>query len=127
VSAAELKALNQRIADEQHKIEQYNRETNELQEKLNGLKTKRGASSNLIHQLKQQVEALAKKDIVVSEHAMLRYLERAHGIDPDELKQHILTSQVRTMINGMASGKFPLGNGMRAVVKDRVIITIEQV
>jgi hypothetical protein len=72
-----------------------------------------------IKALKQQA-----KDPVVTEHAMLRYIERVLGIDLEELKAKILTPEVRGQMDLFGNGTFP-GDDCRVVVKDRTVITVK--
>jgi hypothetical protein len=62
---------------------------------------------------------------VVSEHSMLRYLERVHGIDLVKVEQAILTTAIREAVAVCGNGKFPSGTGFRAVVQDNTVVTVE--
>lgn len=58
----------------------------------------------------------------VTEHAMVRYLERAEGFNIEKLKAGI----VNLLGESLPDGKYPLdGYNLRAVVKDNKVITIE--
>ncbi len=63
----------------------------------------------------------AKVDIRLSDHALLRYLERVWGIDMDTVREEILTPQVVDAIRAGASSVRV--NGAMLVVEDRVIVT----
>jgi len=66
-----------------------------------------------------------KTKIGVSDHAIVRYIERNKGVDIEELKKEILTEKVVNYIHYFkGSGTFPGGNGMSYIVKDYVIATI---
>jgi hypothetical protein len=67
----------------------------------------------------------AKPDPTVTDHAMIRYIERVMGIDMEALKARILTPETRAFIDQFGSGKFPVAPGYRLVVKNRVVITVE--
>lgn len=61
----------------------------------------------------------------VSDHAIVRYLERNKGIDIEELRKEILTEKVVNFIHYFkGTGTFPGGNNMSYIVKDYVIATI---
>lgn len=60
---------------------------------------------------------------VVSEHALLRYLERVKGIDLDAVRDEILDGR-RSSIRQLGSCKFKTGDGLTIVVKDRVVVTV---
>ncbi len=78
-----------------------------------------------IADLQQEIEKLTDKAPVISEHAILRYLERKADIDMQDISGKILTPKVIEYITQFKSGKFPIGDGLRAVVRDSVIVTIE--
>ena len=76
--------------------------------------------------LQEQITALEanSKEPIVSEHALLRYIERVYGIDLDELRGKILNPQTKEWIEQFGSGKIP-SDGCRLIVKNRVVVTVE--
>jgi hypothetical protein len=72
---------------------------------------------------------MTHREIVVSEHAILRYLERVAGVNLDEVREKILSPSVRKYIDELGSGKFPQNGSetgkYRVVVKNRVVTTVE--
>jgi len=77
-----------------------------------------------IGRLDEKIAALTKQP-TVTEHAMLRYLERAEGLDLAALADKILTKEIRERIDQFNSGRFPLGDtGLRAVVKNKVVVSV---
>lgn len=58
----------------------------------------------------------------VSDHALLRYLERVYGLDLNSLRREILTDPVRTAIKAGASAVFIAG--CKAPVENGTIKTI---
>jgi hypothetical protein len=60
----------------------------------------------------------------ISDHAILRYLERAIGIDMDRIRADMLTPRRRSAILKLGDGKYPVSRDCRAVVVDRVVVTI---
>jgi len=79
--------------------------------------------SEKINTLQRQIKQITS-DPTVSEHAVLRYVERVLGIDIDEIRCSILTDEVANQIRQLGSGRFPLGNGFKAVVKQNVVVSI---
>ena len=80
--------------------------------------------SSQINTIKQKIESIKGREPIVTEHAMLRYIERVLGINLEEVKMQILNEKTLAMINSLGSGKFP-GDGYKVVVKNRSVITIE--
>ncbi|MGD6739693.1 hypothetical protein ACN08N_23755 [Photobacterium leiognathi subsp. mandapamensis] len=70
-----------------------------------------------------------KANPVVTEHAMLRYLERVKGIDIAAIEREILNPKAVEIINthGIGPSKIPLSTvlGCRLVVEDKTVITVE--
>ena len=118
-SSQELKQLQTRIT----KLEA---EHNAALEELRAVSRKESTLKSQLENLKQQVKALkmAMTDPIVSEHAMLRYIERVLGIDLEDLKARILTEEMKKQIFLFQSGTFP-GDGFKAVVKDNVVLTVK--
>lgn len=64
--------------------------------------------------------------LTVSEHAIIRYIERVIGIQRDDIAGKILTPEIQQIHKEMGNGKFPIEDGKaRVVIKDNVIVTIE--
>ena len=66
--------------------------------------------------------------IKVTDHAILRYLERSSGLDFQQTKQRILTPRLVAAIQKLGNGEIPLSDGsnMIAVVKNNTVITIKE-
>lgn len=63
-------------------------------------------------------------NVKISEHAILRYLERVKGIDIPEIEKEILTDDVLSFVETLGgSGKYPIGN-FQIVMKDYTITTV---
>lgn len=106
----ELKSLNTRI-------KKLQAEYKDIEEEIKALDRKKF----------QIFREQASKEPVVTEHAMLRYFERVHGFNLEQIKKDILTPEVTKMIKEFKSGKFPVDNGykFKVVSKDKTIVTIE--
>lgn len=76
-----------------------------------------------ISRIDAEIEALKQSDIVITEHALLRYLERVKGIDLAAVREEILTPTVREQIALLPSGTFPV-NDFKLRVKQRTVVTI---
>lgn len=61
-------------------------------------------------------------DVRVSDHALLRYIERVNGIDFDDARRSILTPTVVEAIR--AGAKRVRVDGMVYIIKDKTIVTI---
>lgn len=101
---AEIESLNQRRSIIDHDI---NRRKSDLRN---------------IHDQIASLKAL-EKGIVVSEHAILRYLERVCGIDMEKIKQEILPESTQRMVMTLGNGTYP-ASSHKVKIKDGVAITV---
>ena len=78
-------------------------------------------------QLKDKIESLEKpKELRVTEHAILRYLERVNKIDLKEIEKAILTPELIKMTEVLGkNGKFPI-NDFNIVIRDGSVVTVEK-
>ena len=60
----------------------------------------------------------------VTDHALLRYLERVVGLDVEAVRRDILSDRNRMLIDHCVHAKIPLGNGHRMIVRDATVVTI---
>ena len=75
--------------------------------------------------LKKQINSVNKNgELKVSEHAIVRYLERVRGVDIAEIENEILNDSVVSYVSKLGgNGKFPNG-GYQVVIKDFTVTTI---
>lgn len=100
----------------------------QLQQKLERLAAARRETIGQISGINEKIEKLQANspEPIVSEHALLRFLEQVEGIDLDQLRERILTADVRqAMMTLGPSGKYPSGAGYRVVMRDNTVTTIE--
>jgi len=79
-----------------------------------------------INKLKQQIdEADKKKEIYVSEHALVRYFERVKGFDIEEIKKEILSDSIKQMLSVLGgTGQYPNENGYGVILDNFRVTTI---
>lgn len=65
----------------------------------------------------------AQKTFTVSEHAVLRYAERALGLDPAQIAQY-LGEQVGPLAERLGNGRFPIGSCLVGVVENNTLVTV---
>ena len=81
-----------------------------------------------LNQAKNIQEELDKLDndktLRVTEHAIVRYLERVKGVNISEIEKEILNSDVLKMVNTLGgTGGYPT-NGFKVLIKDYTVTTI---
>ena len=65
-----------------------------------------------------------KAELTISDHAIVRYIERVMNIDINQTREEI-KSKVQPLSQQLGDGKYPLINNTQAVVKDNIVVTIE--
>lgn len=60
----------------------------------------------------------------VSDHALLRYIERAYGINVPELSREISEHPNMKLISVLGECKVPIDHGCRAIVKNNTVVTV---
>jgi chromosome segregation ATPase len=79
-----------------------------------------------ITDIRSRIEA-AKADargVIVTEHALLRYIERVMGVDLEEIRQKVVTAAVEAQVRLCGNGKYPVGDTHTVRVKDNTVITV---
>jgi chromosome segregation ATPase len=120
-TSSELKALKTRLTEAEVDLSiklEASRDANREAERA------RTKVATVKAQLTALESAAKAKDVIVTEHAILRYIERVYGIDLEEIRERMLAGGVRETIENFGSGKIPCEGG-RLIVKDRVVMTVE--
>lgn len=79
-----------------------------------------------ITQLESEIKKIqVKGELKVSEHALVRYLERVKGFDIPTIEKEIVNEKVRGLVSKFTNGTFPAG-GFSVVVKDNTVVTIHK-
>lgn len=104
---------------------------------LKGLREQFKQLKNDIHRKQQSTDKLKKRiemietntNLHVSEHALLRYIERVLGIDIKDIENEILSDDVKNLIEQLGgNGKYPnmskTKEPYQVVMKNNVVTTI---
>lgn len=120
MDSQKLKSLNVQKSDLINIIEDYENQ----QISMNRI-IKNNRSS--LHSINKQIKDLtnSSKSIVISEHALLRYLERVGLMDMEEIKKRIIPDEQMLNIKGLVSNcTYPI-DGYKLVIKNNVVVTIK--
>ena len=75
--------------------------------------------------VRKEIERHAMGGVGISDHAVVRYLERKTGLDVETLKKEIVPQKVRQLMNSCGGGTFKVKvDGVVYVVTDNVLVTI---
>jgi ribosomal protein L15 len=72
-----------------------------------------------------KMEQLKSKELIISEHAILRYIERVLEINIEKIKSEILTDEIIERNKILGSGKYKNNKKFEVVIKDNIVVTIE--
>ena len=114
----ELKKLQSLLIKQKSEIDLIKRERQLINERLSV------AERNLRNTEEELKKLKTGNKIIVSEHAVLRYLERTMELDLKAVENEILSEEVVSQYKTLGNGKYPVSNGCKAVIKDNVVLTI---
>jgi hypothetical protein len=103
----------------------------DIKKKIKDLESLISTDRAMLKKLDKDINKLTASKIdkppVVTEHAMLRYVERLYNVDLKTIETAILTDVLLEGYSSMgrANGKYPVCEGLIAVVKDNTVVTVE--
>lgn len=110
------------------------RQERELIAELEDLKSKRDnlnlqilGMNKKLQDVSQKIRNLNQCEITVTDHAILRFAERVMGLDSKHIQKIILNEKFKKLVSSFGgSGTFPVNEHCKAVVRNNVIVTIEE-
>ncbi len=116
-SKSNIKALKSRF----QKLEE---ECAILKIELNNVHRSYDLKRKQLKELKLKIDNFEEQEISVSDHAIVRYLERIDNLDIDNIKQRILSQEVLVLIEKLGkNGRYP-NQDFQIVLKNGVVITV---
>lgn len=123
------KSLNDRIVSLRAELEQNKSLCVTYQRRISKLEIELKSAEEDFARHKKQLEALKDvSEIQVSDHAVIRYMERVLGLDIKAFREQIARGELGAAIKCFESGKFPVKgvNGtVKAVVDSGKIVTFK--
>lgn len=74
---------------------------------------------------KQPLPARREERVPVTDHAVVRYLERVLGVDVEAIRRRIYSEQVREAAVTLVTCTLTIEAGYRAVLRDGVVVTVK--
>lgn len=115
MSRLEIKSLQTQLHKVEVELKQLANEQQDLKNKTNKLEKSR-------RNIQQRMRDIQNASLKVTEHALLRLCERKFELPIDKMESELK----RILGNVKMDGRYPLGDGLFAVVKHNTIITIEK-
>jgi sugar-specific transcriptional regulator TrmB len=120
VTAQELKSLQTRLAKAQTRQEVLKSEVSTAQRNYQQCTNE---ITSILYRI-SEIRKEAENEPMISEHAILRYLERVEGVNIDNIVNTILTDDIKDKIKFMCNGKIKC-NAYTLVIKNCVIVSVE--
>lgn len=117
-----LNYLQTKLSHLKNKLETLFSQKNDIQKDIT-------STSLEVDKTEKEIKTLMSqpKSVVVTDHAVIRYIERVYKLNLEDLKQEILTDDVLEAIEKFNSGKFPvtrLGRNITLVARNKTIVTV---
>ena len=77
-----------------------------------------------LSEVEAEIGRIRGSGIIVTDHAVIRYLERVMDLDIHQLRHDILPAHTLKLAMQLGNGQYPIGNGARAVVRDNTVVSI---
>ncbi len=120
------KEQNETLRSLKVQVEKFHIELQTAQAELNIAEAKRNKLKARIQKIEAEIARLGSfhKIPLVSEHALVRYLERVHNIDMDRVREELLSPALLAAIQSLGNGEFPMKDFI-AVVRQNTVVTIK--
>lgn len=108
------------------RIQKLRSQKNELSQERRGVDQRMSMIDREINGLQQRIDTLDETcaEPILTEHALLRYLERVRGIDMQALEAEILTESRVEMIKFARSGEVDIQDGHKLILKDMHVVSV---
>jgi hypothetical protein len=118
-TAQELKGLQSQLAG-------IDGEIRSLKDQQSSIGRQIVERSTRLSSLRQRIERLltSSAGVVITEHALLRFLERVDLIDMDIVRKRIMPEATLRQIQELGNGKYPVADSHVVVVKNNSIVSI---
>lgn len=115
----EVKTIQVRIHKEEEKLRRLFTERQEITREYDRCVVRLKQLREKLYELTHQPDK-----VILSEHALLRYLERVSKIDLEAIRHQLLPPALELEIRTLGDGFFP-APGCRLVVKQGIVVTVE--
>lgn len=107
-------------------IEKFKLELSVKENQLRLMQEEYKGKQEHLKRLTDELESLkqSSSELIISEHAILRYLERVYKLDLEKLSQEIVPQTLKTTIKELGNGEYHTSDGYSLKVQDNVVVTI---
>lgn len=126
--SVELKNLQTQVTKTEAELRIVRDEEKQALAKVKEINDKVSRMHRRLENLRKQIKVLKAnaKEVVVSEHALLRYLERIKGVDLDAIRREMIPERTAEAIKKIRSGTFTTSS-CTLKVRDGVVNTVLEI
>lgn len=118
--------------NESQKLKRHETQLRKLDEEIRGIHRQKGSLDNRLKEYTEKrnkiISAIQEMKrahkLIVSEHAILRYLERINGINIEEISEKIASEEIKKAYGVAGNGTYNF-DGFNVVIRDNIVVTIE--
>ena len=114
-----LKRLQTRLHEKRNLYKTYENEKNHIQSKITLVKKE-------IDDINNQIKKMTNSELNISEHAILRYLERVQNINIEEIKKEILTEELKLRFKTLGNGTYVVNGISYKIHNGNIVTTIKK-
>jgi len=120
-----MNLLGTKIKNQQVLITKVELEKGNLHSQKKALQSEISLKEKQLKNYKEELERLQlhSETLIVSEHAIIRYLQRVYKLDLEKVENEILTTEVKEKIEIYGNGSYSL-DGFGIKVVDNVVVTV---
>ena len=110
---ARKRKIEEKLAAQKGELQAIHKVINEFNDELRKIKAEIQATEN------------RNKELVITDHAIVRYLERVRGFDVEKCKEQMASKQVVEAIQKSGLKKYPIGKNLHLIIENGKIVTIK--
>lgn len=123
-AGSELKTLTTRRQVLQAELSEVRYQIPGISSQLSDIRKRESEIQRKLSDITKRLTSLHHDAPIVTEHAVLRFLERGMGMDMEDIRNQILTDAVKGLIVSGLEGKVGISQGCTAIVRNGVVVSI---
>lgn len=117
--SAELKGL-------QSRLKEYRAQLAELEQRKRDVTDECVRKQQQVFGIEKQIHLMSAENVTISEHALLRYVQRVYNLDLEAISKQILPDPVKEQVLTLGDGIYPVQESHKCVVKGNVVVTVHE-
>lgn len=105
-------------------LREYEQQLQDLKKRQKELSQDVERKARQVESAKARIRELTRKTIVVSEHALLRYIERVYNLDLKAVARHVLPEEVEKQVRVLGDGVYPVSETHKVRIQGGTVVTV---